>query len=122
MMHRNLDRRVEALVQVTDRSRDRPDGRLARHASPLRSTSCWMLAPDGWRRSPATGPGRDLQEELLREEPPVASDTPAVRAAGAVLWRPSRKHGVRVAVVHRPRYDDWSLPKGKADPRRNRCR
>jgi 8-oxo-dGTP diphosphatase len=22
----------------------------------------------------------------------------------------------RVAVVHRPRYDDWSLPKGKLDP------
>jgi 8-oxo-dGTP diphosphatase len=37
-----------------------------------------------------------------------------VLAAGAVLWRPSRKHGVRVAIVHRPRYDDWSLPKGKS--------
>lgn len=37
-------------------------------------------------------------------------------AAGGVVWRPSRKHGVRVAVVHRPRYDDWSLPKGKAEP------
>jgi 8-oxo-dGTP diphosphatase len=23
---------------------------------------------------------------------------------------------VEVAVVHRPRYDDWSLPKGKLDP------
>ncbi|MTD13110.1 NUDIX domain-containing protein [Nakamurella sp. YIM 132087] len=38
----------------------------------------------------------------------------AVLAAGAVLWRPSRKHGVRVALVRRPRYDDWSLPKGKS--------
>ena len=38
-----------------------------------------------------------------------------IRAAGAVLWRPSRRHGVRIAVVHRPRYDDWSLPKGKAE-------
>lgn len=37
-----------------------------------------------------------------------------IRAAGAVLWRPSRKHGIRIALVHRPRYDDWSLPKGKA--------
>jgi 8-oxo-dGTP diphosphatase len=34
-----------------------------------------------------------------------------VRAAGGVVLR----HG-RVAVVHRPRYDDWSLPKGKLDP------
>jgi 8-oxo-dGTP diphosphatase len=32
-----------------------------------------------------------------------------------LLWRPSRKHGVKVALVHRARYDDWSLPKGKAD-------
>ncbi len=45
----------------------------------------------------------------------MRNDPPVVRAAGAVLWRPSRKHGIRVAVVHRPRYDDWSLPKGKSD-------
>jgi 8-oxo-dGTP pyrophosphatase MutT (NUDIX family) len=44
----------------------------------------------------------------------VRNDPPSVRAAGAVLWRPSRRHGIRVALVHRPRYDDWSLPKGKA--------
>ncbi|MFD2421241.1 NUDIX hydrolase [Amycolatopsis pigmentata] len=37
-----------------------------------------------------------------------------VRAAGAVLWRDTSR-GVRVAVVHRPQYDDWSLPKGKLD-------
>ena len=38
-----------------------------------------------------------------------------VRASGGVLWRPSPS-GPEVAVVHRPRYDDWSLPKGKVDP------
>lgn len=38
-----------------------------------------------------------------------------VLAAGAVLWRPARD-GVDVALVHRPRYDDWSLPKGKLEP------
>lgn len=37
------------------------------------------------------------------------------RAAGAVLWRETPE-GTRIAVVHRPRYDDWSLPKGKVDP------
>jgi 8-oxo-dGTP pyrophosphatase MutT (NUDIX family) len=37
-----------------------------------------------------------------------------VLAAGAVLWRPGA-HGVEVALVHRPRYDDWSFPKGKLD-------
>jgi 8-oxo-dGTP diphosphatase len=42
-----------------------------------------------------------------------------VPAAGAVLWRDSDVDGVAdplVALVHRPRYDDWSLPKGKVDP------
>ena len=35
-----------------------------------------------------------------------------IAAAGGVLWR--RQRGtVEIAVVHRPRYDDWSLPKGK---------
>jgi 8-oxo-dGTP diphosphatase len=35
-----------------------------------------------------------------------------IHAAGAVLWRPVAT-GVEVCLVHRPRYDDWSLPKGK---------
>lgn len=35
-----------------------------------------------------------------------------IAAAGAVLWR-RRGDETQVAVVHRPRYDDWSLPKGK---------
>lgn len=41
--------------------------------------------------------------------------TQGVRAAGAALWRRDGK-AVEVALVHRPRYDDWSLPKGKLDP------
>lgn len=40
----------------------------------------------------------------------------SVLAAGAVLWRPEQKSGeTQIAVIHRPRYDDWSLPKGKLD-------
>ncbi|MBO0850387.1 MAG: NUDIX hydrolase, partial [Pseudonocardia sp.] len=39
-----------------------------------------------------------------------------VVAAGAVLWRPAPGDGTEVALVHRPRYDDWSLPKGKLNP------
>ncbi len=40
----------------------------------------------------------------------------AVRAAGAVVWRPGPDEQLEVLVVHRPKYDDWSLPKGKLDP------
>ncbi|MGW8374212.1 NUDIX hydrolase [Streptomyces sp. ODS28] len=37
-----------------------------------------------------------------------------VLAAGCVLWRRSPYDGgVEVALVHRPKYDDWSHPKGK---------
>lgn len=35
-----------------------------------------------------------------------------VRAAGGVVVRP----GPEVLLVHRPKYDDWTFPKGKADP------
>ena len=38
---------------------------------------------------------------------------PALIAAGAVVWQPSPSGDVEVALIHRPRYDDWSLPKGK---------
>ena len=38
-----------------------------------------------------------------------------IRAAGGVLWRDGAE-GRQIALVHRPRYDDWSLPKGKLDP------
>jgi len=37
-----------------------------------------------------------------------------VLAGGAVLWRPGPV-GPEIGLVHRPRYDDWSLPKGKLD-------
>lgn len=47
----------------------------------------------------------------------VASPAKSVPAAGAVLWRPGGDGSApEVAVIHRPRYDDWSLPKGKVDP------
>ncbi|WP_420099939.1 NUDIX hydrolase [Corynebacterium sp.] len=56
-----------------------------------------------------------------------------VFAAGAVLWRRTSPQGpgtpetaggpdgdgIEIAVIHRPHYDDWSLPKGKVDPGEN---
>jgi 8-oxo-dGTP pyrophosphatase MutT (NUDIX family) len=38
-----------------------------------------------------------------------------VRAAGGVVRRRPEPGRTEVLVVHRPRYDDWSLPKGKLD-------
>jgi 8-oxo-dGTP diphosphatase len=44
------------------------------------------------------------------------SERDLVRAAGGVVTRDAAGSGVEVLVVHRPRYDDWSLPKGKVEP------
>ncbi|WP_327089315.1 NUDIX hydrolase [Nonomuraea sp. NBC_01738] len=38
--------------------------------------------------------------------------TETLRAAGSVLWRGDAS-APEVALVHRPRYDDWTFPKGK---------
>lgn len=40
----------------------------------------------------------------------------AIIAAGAVVWRKNSKGVTEIAIVHRPKYDDYSLPKGKAEP------
>jgi len=38
-----------------------------------------------------------------------------IRAAGGVLWRAGSRE-FEVALIHRPRYDDWTFPKGKSLP------
>lgn len=39
----------------------------------------------------------------------------AIRAAGALIWRKAAE-GIELLIIHRPRYGDWSWPKGKQDP------
>ncbi|GAA2843785.1 NUDIX hydrolase [Kitasatospora aburaviensis] len=69
----------------------------------------------------AEGPAR-TRSTASRDTPASAGRAPVILAAGAVLWLPGRpkKSGrlgrPRIAVIHRPKYDDWSLPKGKLDP------
>ncbi|MEU0393292.1 NUDIX hydrolase [Streptomyces sp. NPDC006208] len=43
------------------------------------------------------------------------TDGDPVLAAGCALWRrsPYGDGGVEICLVHRPKYDDWSFPKGK---------
>ncbi|MFF6915644.1 NUDIX domain-containing protein [Streptomyces sp. NPDC012466] len=45
----------------------------------------------------------------------MSPDSPGttVRAAGCVLWRRSATGELQLCLVHRPKYDDWSWPKGK---------
>ena len=44
------------------------------------------------------------------------ADVDVIRAAGGVVCRASRSGETEVAVIHRPAYDDWTLPKGKIEP------
>ncbi|MFN2494344.1 MAG: RNA degradosome polyphosphate kinase [Pseudonocardiaceae bacterium] len=67
MMHRNLDRRVEVLVRVSDPPlTDELDAMFASALDP--ATRCWVLETDGsWNASPADGSTvRDHQVEMIR--------------------------------------------------------
>lgn len=39
-----------------------------------------------------------------------------IQAAGGAVWRNTASGALEVLIVHRPKYDDWTLPKGKLDP------
>ncbi|MGC8512569.1 MAG: NUDIX hydrolase [Acidimicrobiales bacterium] len=45
----------------------------------------------------------------------MSPESEVVLAAGGVVWR-RQGDRIYVVLVHRPAYDDWSLPKGKVDP------
>ena len=42
-------------------------------------------------------------------------NAPVIEAAGGILWRKIPR-GLEIALIHRDRYDDWTLPKGKREP------
>ena len=54
------------------------------------------------------------QEEVARVAD-LLTGTLTVRAGGGVVWQEGQQ-GAEVLLVHRPRYDDWTFPKGKAEP------
>jgi 8-oxo-dGTP pyrophosphatase MutT (NUDIX family) len=56
--------------------------------------------------------GEHSQGSPADESPPASK---VIVSAGAVLWRPVGRE-IEVLLVHRPKYDDWSLPKGKREP------
>ena len=124
LMGRNLHRRVEAVAEVTDpRLVERLDQILDVVLSDTKLA--WHQRPDGsWHRpAPPDHPLEThvkLQSLAMDRSRPRQLATGAdgvagqVRAAGGVVLR-DRAGETEVLVVHRPRYDDWSLPKGKLD-------
>ncbi len=120
LMPRNLDRRVEVMVRVDDhRSRERLREALAVNLSD--TALAWELQPDGsYRRLEGGVDSHRRFEELAtgraaaaHHDGDVAEHT--VRAAGCLVYRTSPA-GPEVLLVHRPRYGDWSFPKGKREP------
>jgi 8-oxo-dGTP pyrophosphatase MutT (NUDIX family) len=54
--------------------------------------------------------------EARKTRPAGLGLTRSVRAAGGVVWRRDAGNRLEVLLVHRPEYDDWTLPKGKNLP------
>ena len=81
MMHRNLDRRVELLVLVTDPAHQRRVRGLL-DLGMDDSTSSWWLNPDGYwtrhSRDESGHPQRDIQETLVRERRVRSADEPGL--------------------------------------------
>ena len=74
-------------------------GELVGHATRSRWPTSRAAFPSAWADASAS------------QAPCLAALIPQVRAAGGVV---SRHGGKEILVIHRPKYDDWSLPKGKA--------
>jgi 8-oxo-dGTP pyrophosphatase MutT (NUDIX family) len=43
------------------------------------------------------------------------TDIDVIEAAGGLIWR-NASEGKELAIIHRPKHDDWTLPKGKLEP------
>jgi polyphosphate kinase len=123
MMTRNLDGRVEALTPIYHpRLRKRleevlrvclADDRLA-----------WELVDDSWSKVPTVlglEAHRRFQALALARsqgalpDPARALDIPELVAAAGGIVTQSADGEQRALLVHRPRYGDWSFPKGKVD-------
>ena len=52
---------------------------------------------------------------MARDDFELGDGKPDISAAGGVLLRRDEEGRTRVAVIHRPKYMDWSLPKGKLE-------
>jgi 8-oxo-dGTP pyrophosphatase MutT (NUDIX family) len=66
---------------------------------------------------------RSPRRRQAQQPGPEPGPAPDVLAAGGVVWRAltvadeagATRPSIEIILVHRPRYDDWSFPKGKLD-------
>src|SRR2546423_4825291 len=92
------------------RSRPRPRPGARRRRAGVVATA--RSGPSG---APVAGRvGQGVVEEAA--EVAGLSRAGTVHAAGGVVWRPGASGEPDVLLVHRPKYEDWTLPKGKLDP------
>lgn len=124
LMERNLNGRVEALVPIRDdRLRQRLEELLRVCLADDRLA--WERHQDVWAKVP-TMQGLNTHTRLqalalgrsqgVLPDPGSAANPaePSILAAGGIVTKQS-KSGTEVLVVHRPRYGDWTFPKGKLD-------
>lgn len=77
-----------------------------------------LVAKSPTKKSPAKkSPAKKSSKAAKKQQSKSVSKARSfeVEAAGGVVVD-QRSSGPRILLVHRPRYDDWSLPKGKLDP------
>jgi 8-oxo-dGTP pyrophosphatase MutT (NUDIX family) len=125
LMERNLSGRVEVVVPIrSPQLRDRLEEMLRVYLADDRLG--WELRGENWERVPTrTGLNAHLRFQALAHgrsqgalpDPDAATtpSDPSVMAAGGVVTRRSKGRRTEVLVVHRPRYGDWTFPKGKLD-------
>lgn len=121
MMQRNLNGRVEALTPIEEPTlRVRLEEMLSVMFSDDRLA--WELDDDAWTKVETTqGINSHVRlQELALERAAGASPDPEpdapeiIVAAGGIVTRVNEGR-TEVLLVHRPRYDDWSFPKGTVD-------
>ena len=124
LMERNLAGRVELLVPIRD-------PRLRRRLEELLRVCladdrlAWELEQETWHKIPTMeGLNAHVRLQALAHsrsqgavpDPDAATSQaePVIIAAGGIVTKET-KGGTEVLVVHRPRYGDWTFPKGKLD-------
>ena len=104
-----VERKVEAILSRLERDREAPAP--LHEPNPLPRS----LSPRGGEgdRRAGVGAGQRFNARIRsRNSLPAGNDAKVILAAGGLVWR-GPLSARRIAVIHRNRYNDWSLPKGK---------